>query len=75
MKPKIKESNTQVIKAIDYGAKMHTALKDSINSLNKQEREELTKYVILKKADAIKVQDFEKAANLRHIENSISENQ
>ena len=76
MNPENKETNIQVVKqAIDYGAKMHTALKDSINSFNKQEREELIKYVNLKKVDAIMVQDFEKASNLRDIENRMSENQ
>ena len=53
---------------------MHIALKNIISNLNRQEREDILKYVNIKKVDAIKVQDFEKASNLRYIENSISEN-
>jgi hypothetical protein len=64
-----KDSNIQAIKqAIDFGAKMYAKLEESINSLSKQEREELAKYITLKKRDAIMIQDFEKAYNIRNIE-------
>ena len=73
MKSEQEEINAQLVKqAIGSGAKINTALKNSIVSLKQQDREELLKLVISRKKEALEVQNFEKASNLRHIENEIN---